>query len=90
MAIHPLVALLSRGAGQQKVEPPPHVSDRGIAQLTAAHLNHAVAITQDPELKAHLATALATLQKYLASDAKEQQQALQGKMSPKIMASTRA
>jgi hypothetical protein len=61
-------------------------SDRQIAEQAAQQLLVAAHHAQDPALKASFSTALAALHKYIAQDDKEHQQALAGKMSPRIMA----
>lgn len=61
-------------------------ADAHVADFTAAHLTHAVAAARDPELRSHLAKALAALHGYSHGLAKEHQQAMQGKMSPRVMA----
>lgn len=67
---------------------PQHAShpDAHLAHFTTAHLHHALAVANDPELKAHLSNALAALTKYQATLAKEHQGMMQGKMSPRMMA----
>ena len=63
----------------------PAASDRDVADQTAHALTAAVAAAKDPQLKAALSTALAALHKYVMGIDKERQQAMQGKMSPRLM-----
>lgn len=60
--------------------------DRQVAQSAEQHLLAAASTVHDPQLKAVFSTALAALHKYLVMDQKEHQQALAGKLSPRIMA----
>lgn len=60
--------------------------DANVADHAAQMLLQAVAAVTDPELKAALTSAAATLHKFVAADQKEQHQALAGKMSPRMMA----
>ena len=78
-------------SGAQPAQMPPSASsgsqsnDRQVAQQAAQHLLAFAAHATDPALKALFSQCLAALHKYLAQDDKEQQQALQGKLSPKLM-----
>lgn len=63
----------------------PGGSDRQIASTAAQHLLEATAQVHDPMLKAAFSTALSALHKYLAGVDKEHQQALSGKLSPRLM-----
>lgn len=79
------------GGGQPAQMPPsagsaPQANDRQVAQQAAQHLLAFAAHATDPALKALFSQCLAALHKYLAQDDKEQQQALQGKVSPRLMA----
>jgi hypothetical protein len=69
----------SAGSGAQ-------TNDKQVAEQAAQHLLAFAAHATDPALKAVFSNALSSLHKYLAQDEKEHQQALQGKMSPKLMA----
>lgn len=87
-APHP--AFLGAG-GPQSAQMPPAAGgsaagDRQIAEHASQMLLAAAHQASDPALKASFSQALAALHKYIAQDEKESQQALQGKMSPKIMA----
>lgn len=64
----------------------PSANDRQIAEQAAQTLLAAAHQAHDPALKASFSQALAALHKYIAQDEKEHQQALQGKMSPRLMA----
>ena len=64
----------------------PSQNDRQIAEQAAQTLLAAAHAAKDPALKASFSQALAALHKYIAQDQKEHQQALQGKMSPRLMA----
>lgn len=61
-------------------------SDTAIAKTVEQHLIEAVQAIRDPALKATFSTAINALHKYLAQDQKEHEQALGGKLSPKLMA----
>lgn len=61
-------------------------ADRQIVSHASQQLMAAMAQVHDPALKASFSTALAALHKWLAQDDKEHQQALAGKLSPKLMA----
>ena len=61
-------------------------NDTQVAQQAASHLLAFSAHASDPALKAIFSGALNGLHKYLAQDEKEHQAALQGKLSPRIMA----
>ena len=69
----------SAGSGAQS-------NDQQVAQQASQHLLAFAAHATDPALKALFSQCLAALHKYLAQGEKEHQQALQGKMSPKLMA----
>jgi len=68
----------SAGSGAQS-------NDRQVAQQAAQHLLAFASSAKDPALKALFSQCLAALHKYLAQDDKEQQQAMQGKLSPRLM-----
>ena len=82
------------GGAQPAQQPPaaplpgaaPAQNDRKIAEQAAQTLLTAAHHAHDPALKASFSQALAALHKYIAQDEKEHQQALQGKMSPRLMA----
>jgi hypothetical protein len=59
--------------------------DQQVAQQASEHLLAFAAHATDPALKALFSQCLAALHKYLAQGEKEHQQALQGKLSPKLM-----
>jgi hypothetical protein len=80
-------------SGAQPAQSPPSPQssgaqggDRQVAEQASQHILAFAAHATDPALKAVFSSALASLHKYLAQDAKEHQQALQGKMSPRLMA----
>lgn len=60
-------------------------TDAQLAHSASQHLSNALAAVQDPELRQSLATAMATLHKYVAGIHKEHQQALAGKVSPRLL-----
>jgi len=81
----------AQGAAQPAQMPPSagsasQANDRQVAEQAAHHLLAFSASAKDPSLKALFSQCLAALHKYLAQDDKEQQQALQGKVSPRLMA----
>jgi hypothetical protein len=100
MAAHGHTGLPSQIGGAQPFPMPPSAqlpgmntassntggSDRQVAQSAEQHLLAAASSVHDPQLKAVFSTALAALHKYLVMDQKEHQQALAGKLSPRIMA----
>lgn len=57
-----------------------------MAKQAEQHITAFAAAAKDPALKALFSQCLNALHKYLAQDEKEHQQALQGKLSPKVMA----
>jgi len=59
--------------------------DVQVAQQASQHLLAFSAHATDPALKALFSQCLAALHKYLAQADKEHQQALQGKVSPRLM-----
>lgn len=61
-------------------------NDRGVVGHAEQQLMAAMAQVHDPALKASFSVALAALHKWLAQDDKEHQQALAGKLSPRLMA----
>lgn len=61
-------------------------NDRSLAEHVSQILIQASHQASDPALAASFSQALSALHKYIAQDEKEHQQALQGKMSPKLMA----
>ena len=75
-------------SGAQPAQGPqgPGGSDQQVAQQASQHILAFAASAKDPALKAVFSNALNALHKYLAQGEKEHQQALQGKLSPKIMA----
>jgi hypothetical protein len=82
----------SAGLGGAQAAPMPPSSGSGaqaddhqVAQQAAQHLLAFAAHATDPALKALFSQCLAALHKYLAQGEKEHQQALQGKLSPKLM-----
>ena len=75
--------------GAQPAQMPPaagSANDKQVAQHAEQILLSAASTASDPELKALFSQCLSALHKYLAQDQKEQHQALQGKMSPRLMA----
>ena len=68
----------SAGSGSQS-------NDRQVAEQASQHLLAFSASAKDPALKALFSQCLAALHKYLAQDDKEQQAAMQGKLSPRLM-----
>lgn len=75
-------AQLPPSAGSQGNNSP----DRQVAEQGAMHIQALAAHATDPALKAIFSGALSQLHKYLAQADKEHQQALQGKLSPKLIA----
>lgn len=65
--------------------PSPTSADRQLAEQLAQNLNSAIAAAKDPNLQASLASALGAIHKHIAGIEKEHQQALQGKVSPRLM-----
>ena len=59
--------------------------DLQVAQQASQHILAFAASATDPALKALFSQCLAALHKYLAQADKEHHQALQGKLSPKLM-----
>lgn len=59
---------------------------QAVARNVVNVLHAALGSVRDPEHQAAYATALTSLTKLLASNEKEQHQALAGKLSPKLMA----
>ena len=76
----------TQGTPAQAPPSGPQSNDRQVAEQASQHILAFAAHASDPALKALFSQCLAALHKYLAQDDKEQQQALQGKMSPKLMA----
>lgn len=60
-------------------------TDANLAHTMSQHLASALAAVRDPELRQSLATAMATLHKYVAGVEKEHQDALAGKVSPRLL-----
>ena len=60
-------------------------TDAQLAHSASQHLANALASVNDPELRQSLATAMATLHKYVAGIHKEHQDALAGKVSPRLL-----
>lgn len=60
-------------------------ADQQVAEQASQHLLAFAAHATDPALKALFSQCLNALHKYLAQGEKEHQQALQGKLSPKLM-----
>ena len=92
-AAHGHAGLPAQIGGAQPAQMPPAAgsaqgggADHEVAQQAAHALLGATAQASDPALKALFTQCLAALHKYLAQDQKEQHQALQGKLSPKLMA----
>lgn len=77
---------IHRPAGAQTVPTAPGGTDRTVAMSAAQELTQAIQQAQDPQLKATLAAALASLHKYVAADQKETHAAMGGKLSPRLMA----
>ena len=63
----------------------PITTDAQLAHSASQHLSNALASVTDPELRQSLATAMATLHKYVAGIHKEHQDALAGKVSPRLL-----
>lgn len=84
--MHPIVATLlaAMHAHAQGAKKQPS-ADAHLAAFTAAHLQHALAIATDPELKQHLAAASLTLHKHLATLSKEHAGMMQGKLPARAM-----
>lgn len=76
---------MANAIAQSGRSPSPINSDQQLANQMAAHLHNALAAVRDPELRTSLATAMAALHKHIAGIHKEHQQALQGKVSPRLM-----
>lgn len=63
----------------------PASGDQQLAEHTAHALLTAAAAARDPELKTQLSKALAALHAYMTKISKEHDQAMAGKMSPRLM-----
>lgn len=75
------------GPGPAAGPPPSHSGgDAQLAQRYEQMLVQASGQATDPQLKQVFSTCLAALHKYLAMNQKEQHQAMQGKLSPRLMA----
>jgi hypothetical protein len=76
---------MAPGAGPQAQSQGGSSDDLQVAQQASQHLLSFAAHATDPALKALFSQCLNALHKYLAQGEKEHHQALQGKLSPKLM-----
>ncbi len=70
-------------------EPAPEgeqTSDAEVLAHATASLSHYLQLTRDPQLRAHLATALAALHKHGAGMQKDHEAAMRGKPVPSVLA----